>query len=69
MITPSSGSAMFYFYTNKLNFKPEFLGSLRVIYALGSMFGIFMYNHYFKNIPFAKFFIVSTFISSMVGMT
>lgn len=50
MMMPSSGTSMFYFYTNELNFSPEFLGSLRFIYAVGSLSAVVIYNKFLKAV-------------------
>lgn len=52
MSLPSSGSSMFYFYTNELGFTPEFMGSLRFIYATGSISAVIIYNKFLKAVSF-----------------
>ena len=42
--TPSVESAMFYFYTNKLEFTPEFLGRVRLAGSIASLAGVTLYN-------------------------
>lgn len=54
MAMPSPGSSMFYFYTNELKFTPEFLGSLRFIYATGSISAVIIYNKFLKAVEFKK---------------
>jgi len=54
MITPSSSSTMFFFYTNKLGFEPEFLGELKLVYAVASISGMIIYNKYLKFVEFKK---------------
>lgn len=46
MATPSTGSSMFYFYTNVLGFHPEFLGELRLLSSFATLSGIFIYNRW-----------------------
>ena len=48
MMTPSTGSSMFYFYTNILGFHPEFLGELRLLSSFATLSGIFIYNRWLK---------------------
>lgn len=67
MMTPSNGTSMFYFYTNELNFSPEFLGSLRFIYAVGSISAVLIYNKYLKSVQFKSQFIATTIISVVLG--
>ena len=50
MATPTSSGSMFFFYTNILGFKPEFLGQLRFIYASGSLLSVIIYNKYLKHV-------------------
>lgn len=40
--TPSSGSALFFFETNELGFKPEFLGQLSLVSSLASLVGMIL---------------------------
>jgi hypothetical protein len=54
--TPTSGSALFYFETNELGFKPEFLGRLSFVSAIASLGGIVLYNQYLKRIPLRTLF-------------
>lgn len=54
MMTPNSGSTMFFFYTNKLGFEPEFLGELKLFYALASITGMIIYNKFLKLVEFKK---------------
>ncbi len=69
MMAPTSSSTMFYFYTNELKFSPEFLGYLKLIYAIGSLFGVSMYHRFFKHVPFKKFFVSSTILCTLLGLT
>ena len=54
MITPSTGDAMFYYYTNHLEFRPEFMGRLKMIHGLANLLGIFLFNYVLKDIQFKK---------------
>lgn len=40
MATPNTGSSMFYFYTNRLGFAPEFMGELKLVHAVANIIGI-----------------------------
>lgn len=66
---PSSNQAIFFFYTNKLQFAPEFIGILQLIHSLGSIFGVFFYNRFCKFIGFRKFFIVTTLIYASLDLS
>ena len=61
-IRPSSNKAIFYFYTNTLHLLPDFIGFLQLIQSLGSILGVFIYNKYFKNVDYKKFFIFTTLV-------
>jgi len=65
--SPSVSTAMFYFYTNALNFKPEFIGELRLLYALSSIAAVFLFNRYLKHVKFTKIFTYSTIIYCFVS--
>jgi hypothetical protein len=57
--TPSNSTAMFYFYTEKLGFAPEFMGKLKLIHAIAGVLGIIIYTTWFKNTDFKKVFVFS----------
>ncbi|XP_015165648.1 folate-biopterin transporter 1, chloroplastic-like isoform X2 [Solanum tuberosum] len=67
--TPQSGSATFFFITNKLGFTPEFLGRLNVVTSVASLIGVALYNGFLKKVPLRKIFLVTTIIGSALGMT
>lgn len=67
--TPSADSAFFYFTTNELHFQPEFLGRVRLVTSLASLVGIWMFQRFFKALPFRVIFGWTTVISTILGMT
>ncbi len=67
--TPNSESAFFFFSTNELGFQPEFLGRIRLVTSLAALFGIWLFQRFFKSVPFRKIFGWSTVISAILGMT
>jgi folate/biopterin transporter len=67
--TPTADSAFFFFSTNELGFKPEFLGRLRLVTSLASLLGIFIFQKYLKNVPFRRILGWSTVIAATLGMT
>lgn len=67
--TPSADSAFFYFTTNELGFEPEFLGRVRLVTSIASLFGIWLFQRFLKNIPFRYLMGWTTVISSALGMT
>lgn len=67
--TPTADSAFFYFTTNDLGFQPEFLGRVRLVTSLASLFGVWVFQRFLKTIPFRVIFGSSTIISALLGMT
>ncbi len=67
--TPTADSAFFYFSTNELGFTPEFLGRVRLVTSLASLLGIWLFQRFFKTIPFRKIFLWTTIFSSLLGLT
>jgi folate/biopterin transporter len=67
--TPTADSAFFYFSTNELHFEPEFLGRVRLVTSLASLFGIWIFQRFLKSVPFRVIFGWSTVISAVLGMT
>ncbi len=53
---PGSGQAKFYFFTNELGFKPDFLGTLNIVASFATMLGVFIYNKFFSTINLKTFY-------------
>ncbi|MBW4486847.1 MAG: folate/biopterin family MFS transporter [Trichocoleus desertorum ATA4-8-CV12] len=67
--TPTADSAFFYFTTNELGFQPEFLGRVRLVTSLASLVGIWLFQRFFKEVPFRAFFGWTTLLSAVLGMS
>ncbi len=67
--TPTSDSAFFFFTTNELGFKPEFLGRVRLVTSLAALVGIWLFQRFLKTIPFRVIFGWSTVIATVLGLT
>ncbi|MBE9036358.1 folate/biopterin family MFS transporter [aff. Roholtiella sp. LEGE 12411] len=67
--TPSADSAFFFFSTNELHFKPEFLGRVHLLTSVASLVGVWIFQRFLKSIPFRVIFGWSTFLSATLGMT
>ncbi len=67
--TPTADSAFFYFSTNELGFTPEFLGRVRLVTALASLLGVWLFQRFLKTIPFRQIFFWTTIFSSLLGLT
>lgn len=67
--TPTADAAFFFFTTNELGFQPEFLGRVRLVTSVASLVGIWLFQRFFKNVPFRTFFAWTTVLSAALGMT
>ncbi len=67
--TPTADSAFFYFTTNELGFQPEFLGRVRLVTSVASLVGVWLFQRFFKSVPFRTIFFWSTIVSTLLGMT
>eukprot|EP01018_Ginkgo_biloba_P024266 Gb_14180 [translate_table: standard] len=55
--------------TNKLGFGPEFLGRVRLVTSVASLFGVALYNGLLKSVPLRKIFFWTTLTGAALGMT
>lgn len=67
--TPSSDSAFFFFSTNELGFEPEFLGRVRLVTSLASLLGVWLFQRFFRGVPFRRIFGWTTVVSALLGLT
>ena len=67
-ISPSTQTAMFFFYTNVLKFHPDFVAEIKMSCAMGIIIGIILYHRYMRNIEFKKTLIMTTLGASCIGM-
>ena len=67
--TPSSDGASLYFLTNEIGLGPEFLGRVRVVTAISSLFGVWLYNQYLRTVPIKNVLLWTTLISVPLGLT
>jgi len=67
--TPNAEAAFFFFLTNELEFKPEFLGRVRLATSIATLIGIWLYQRYLKEIPFRVMLGWTSVISSVVGLS
>ena len=67
--TPSADTAFFYFTTNELNFNPEFLGTIKFFASWAGLFGVWLFQRFFKGIPTRTIFFWTTIISTALGLT
>lgn len=67
--TPTAESAFFFFTTNELGFQPEFLGRVRLVTSVASLVGIWLFQCFFRTVPFRVIFGWTMVISAVLGMT
>lgn len=67
--TPTAESAFFFFSTNELGFRPEFLGRVRLVTSIAALIGIWLFQRFLKNVSFRKIIGWSIVLSSVLGMT
>lgn len=67
-MTPNSGTAMFYYFTNELQFTPEFLGRAQLAGCLASLAGIFMYNAWFAQLQVRSYLLRVNLAACALGM-
>ncbi|CAA9988189.1 folate transporter 2, putative [Plasmodium knowlesi strain H] len=63
MSGPDYDDAFFFFCTNKLGFRPSFMGTLRLTYGIASLIGIIIYRLFLKNQGLKKTLILTTLMS------
>lgn len=67
--TPTGEGAMLYFMTNDLGMGPEFLGRVRLVTALSSLFGVWLYQKYLRKIAIKDILFWSSIISTPLGLS
>jgi len=67
--TPTAGDALFYFYTNRLGFTPEFLGRVRLVSSAAELGGTVVYNRYLKHVPLRTMFLWCALVGTAVSLT
>mmetsp|Transcript_14234 Transcript_14234/g.19808 ORF Transcript_14234/g.19808 Transcript_14234/m.19808 type:complete len:299 (-) Transcript_14234:178-1074(-) len=67
--TPNASTGFFYFLTNKLELKPEFLGRLQVAGSLSSLLGVYLYQTRLKEMSIKRLLTICTLLSVPLGLT
>jgi len=67
--TPNGEAAFFFFLTNELDFQPEFLGRVRLVTSIATLLGIWLYQSYFKEIPFRVILGWTSALSAIIGLS
>ena len=67
MSTPSCVDALFYYFTNELGFRPEFMGEMRMVWGIGTLLGIYCYNTFLYKYSFKTMILYSSLVAAVVG--
>jgi len=67
--TPTSDGAFFFFMTDELGFGPEFMGRVRVVTALASLVGVWVYNSYLKTVPIKDILFWASIAATPLGLS
>lgn len=66
---PSCTDAMFFFYTNKLGFSPQFMGKMKLAYGIGTIIGMVVYSSWLKDISFKKILVCNSCLCITVSLS
>lgn len=61
---PNYDDAIWFFYTNKLGWGPEFMGRLVLFHALARVVGLFVYRTYLTKVPIKQLYWKATVFST-----
>lgn len=67
--TPTSDSAFFYFLTNEIGLRPEFLGRVRLGSSIASLVGVWLYQRYLRAVPIGRVLLFTTLASVPLGLS
>ena len=67
--TPAPDSALFFFQTNELGFKPEFLGSVRLASSIASLVGVLVFRSFLKEVRIKDVIWWTTIVSVPLALT
>eukprot|EP01006_Ploeotia_vitrea_P030730 TRINITY_DN63082_c0_g1_i1.p1 TRINITY_DN63082_c0_g1~~TRINITY_DN63082_c0_g1_i1.p1 ORF type:complete len:659 (-),score=346.39 TRINITY_DN63082_c0_g1_i1:1707-3596(-) len=67
--TPSAGSAYFFFLTNDIGLKPEFMGTLHLVEGLSSVIALTLYHMYLKSVPYRRILVWTIVLGFIAGAT
>lgn len=67
--TPKAETAMFYFYTNQLNFSPSFMGEIRLLGSIASLGGVGIFSFFLKEVQLRKIFFWTAIIGAVLGLS
>lgn len=66
---PTGGDAFFYYFTNELHFDPEFMGRMKLVYGVGSLLGMLIYNFALKDYSFKTLLISTTLMCVVISLS
>lgn len=67
--TPTADSALFFFQTNELGFKPEFLGTVRLAASVASLTGVVIFRTFLSKVKVKDVIFWSTIASVPLALT
>ena len=67
--SPTASTAMFFYFTEELNFSPEFIGQVRFVSSFASLAGVAFYNVYLKRTPLKKIYFWSSITGTVLGLS
>ena len=67
--TPSCGDAMFFYFTNHLDFDPEYMGRMKMAYGLANILGMVLYNNFLQGYEFKGILISTTIFCSVISLS
>lgn len=66
--TPSAGTSFFYFMTNDLGFKPEFLGRVQLAGSIAGLAGVWIYQKFLRTAKISDVLLWSSLASLPPGL-
>jgi len=67
--TPTGEGAMLYFMTNDLGFGPEFLGRVRLVTAVASLVGVWLYQKFLRSVAIKDILFWASIASTPLGLS
>ena len=66
---PTASTAMFFYFTEELNFTPEFVGQVKFVSAFASLGGVALYNIFLKRVSLRKIYFWSAIAGTTLGLS
>ena len=69
VMSPSIGTVFNFFQTERLHFSPKTMGQINFISSASYLIGILALNTVFRGVNFKKFYVITTFMLTMCGLS